>query len=58
MAKRQTDLLRVLLDMRNSIYVTNPSPASMMEVARDLKATTEVEFGAGIRMNDGQMHFK
>jgi uncharacterized protein YfdQ (DUF2303 family) len=43
---------------QNSIDIVNPSPASMMEVARDLKATTEVEFGAGVRMQDGQVRFK
>jgi uncharacterized protein YfdQ (DUF2303 family) len=43
---------------QNAIDITNPRPADMMEVARDLQATTEVEFGAGVRMNDGQVRFK
>lgn len=38
--------------------ITNPSPAHMMEVARDLQATTEVEFGSALRQNDGQVRFK
>jgi uncharacterized protein YfdQ (DUF2303 family) len=43
---------------QNSIDIVKPSPADMMEVARDLQATTEVEFGAGVRMQDGQVRFK
>lgn len=43
---------------QNSIDIIKPSPANMMEVARDLQATTEVEFGAGVRMQDGQVRFK
>ena len=43
---------------QNSIDIVAPSPAAMMEVARDLQATTEVEFGAGVRMQDGQVRFK
>lgn len=43
---------------QNSLDITNPAPASMMEVARDLNAKTDVEFGAGIRMGDGQVRFK
>lgn len=43
---------------QNSIDITDPAPASIMEVARDLQATTQVEFGAGIRMQDGQMRFR
>lgn len=43
---------------QNSIDIVMPSPAAMMEVARDLQATTEVEFGSGVRMNDGQVRFK
>lgn len=30
----------------------------MIEVAHDLQATTEVEFGSAIRNNDGQVRFK
>ncbi len=43
---------------QNAIDIMDPTPATMMEVARDLQATTEVEFGGGIRMNDGQVRFK
>ena len=42
---------------QNSIDIAQPSPAAMMEVARDLQATTEVEFGAGVWMQD-QVRFK
>ncbi len=43
---------------QNSIDISKPDPAAMMEVARDLQAKTEVEFAAGVRMNDGQVRFK
>ena len=43
---------------QNGIDITNPTPAAMMEVARDLKATTDVEFSAGVSMNNGQRKFK
>ena len=41
-----------------SMDIVNPAPAHMMDVARDLEATTEVEFGAGSRTQDGQVRFK
>lgn len=43
---------------QNSLDVTKPSPADMMEIASDLHATTEVEFGSGLRQQDGQVRFK
>lgn len=43
---------------QNAIDITKPSPAGIMEIARDLQGTTEVEFGAGVRMNDGSVRFK
>lgn len=43
---------------QHAIDITVPSPAAMMEVARDLQATTEVEFGSAMRNNDGQVRFK
>ena len=43
---------------QNAIDITRPDPASIMEVARDLQATTEVEFGSAQRQNDGQVRFK
>lgn len=43
---------------QNSVDIVKPSPAEMMEVAKDLQAKTEVEFSAGIRMQDGQVRFK
>lgn len=41
-----------------SMDIVKPAPAHMMDVARDLEATTEVEFGAGSRTQDGQVRFK
>jgi uncharacterized protein YfdQ (DUF2303 family) len=43
---------------QNSMDIISPSPASIVEIARDLQGTTEVEFGAGLRMADGQVKFK
>lgn len=43
---------------QNAMDVTKPTPASMMEIAGDLHATTEVEFGSGLRQQDGQIKFK
>lgn len=43
---------------QNSLDVTIPSPGAMMDVARDLVATTECDFGSGLRMQDGQVRFK
>ncbi len=42
---------------QNAFDIIRPSPAEIMEVARDLQATTEVEFGGGVRSN-GAMNFK
>lgn len=43
---------------QHSMDVSKPSPAEMMEIANDLQAHTEVEFGSGIRQQDGQVKFK
>lgn len=43
---------------QHAIDITRPAPACMVEVARDLEATTQCEFGAGLRMQDGQVRFK
>lgn len=43
---------------QNSLDVTRPTPADMMEIASDLQATTEVDFGSGLRQQDGQIRFK
>ena len=43
---------------QNAIDIVRPDPAHMTDVARDLEATTEVEFGAGSRTQDGQVRFK
>lgn len=43
---------------QNSLDITTPTPAQMMEIANDLQATTDVEFGSGLRQQDGQVRFK
>jgi uncharacterized protein YfdQ (DUF2303 family) len=43
---------------QNSMDIMSPDPAHVVEVARDLAATTEVEFGSGSRTQDGQVRFK
>lgn len=43
---------------QNAIDIITPSPASILEVARDLEATTEVQFGSGSRTQDGQVRFR
>ena len=43
---------------QNSLDITKPSPSAMVEVANDLQATTDVEFGSGLRQQDGQVRFK
>lgn len=43
---------------QNSLGISSPTPAGMMEIARDLQATTEVDFGSSQRMQDGQVRFK
>jgi uncharacterized protein YfdQ (DUF2303 family) len=52
----QTDFAEFL--EQNAMDITKPSPAAVMDVARDLEAKTEGEFGGGIRMQDGSMKFK
>jgi uncharacterized protein YfdQ (DUF2303 family) len=43
---------------QNAMDITKPSPAAVMDVARDLEGSTECEFGAGVRMRDGSVKFK
>lgn len=43
---------------QNSMDISAPAPGAMMEIARDLVATVESDFSAGIRMQDGQVKFK
>ena len=43
---------------QNAIGIKEPAPASIREMANDLGATTEVEFGSSQRLNDGQVRFK
>lgn len=42
---------------QNSFDISAPSPGAILEVARDLQATTEVEFGGGVRAN-GHVNFR
>jgi uncharacterized protein YfdQ (DUF2303 family) len=43
---------------QHAIDISRPSPARMVEVARDLETSTSCEFGSGLRMQDGQVRFK
>lgn len=43
---------------QNAMDIKDPAPASIREITSDLQATTEVDFGSGLRMNDGQVRFK
>lgn len=43
---------------QNGIDITDPTPAAMMEIARDLQGTTEVSFGAGVRLANGSVRFR
>jgi uncharacterized protein YfdQ (DUF2303 family) len=44
---------------QHSIDISAPAaPAHMMEIARDLNASTEAEFSAGLRNQDGQVRFR
>lgn len=40
---------------QNGIDISDPTPAAMMDVARDLQAKTDVEFGSGLRTQSGQV---
>ena len=41
-----------------AVNIIKPDPAHMIEVAKDLQATTEVEFGSALRQNDGTVRWK
>lgn len=43
---------------QNAMDISHPQPAAILDVARDLQGTTEVEFGAGVRTSNGQVRFK
>lgn len=43
---------------QHAIDIAQPAPAGMMEIARDLQATSEVDFGSSSRTQDGQVKFK
>lgn len=42
----------------NAPDVMEPSAAAMLEVARDLSAKTDVDFGSAMRLSDGSVKFK
>lgn len=43
---------------QHAVDIGDPGPAAMLEVARDLDATTEVEFGSSSRNENGQIRIK
>lgn len=43
---------------QNATDISAPSPASIVEVARDLEGKSEVEFGSGTRTQSGQIQFR
>jgi hypothetical protein len=43
---------------QNSMDISQPAPASIVEIARDLEAHTEVEFASGTRTTDGQVKLR
>jgi uncharacterized protein YfdQ (DUF2303 family) len=43
---------------QNCMDVTTPSPADMVEIANDLQATTQIEFGSSQRQSSGQVQLK
>ncbi len=55
-AQTQADFAEFLED--NGPDIISPSASSMLEVARDLSATTDVQFQSGIRIQNGQVQLK
>ncbi len=51
--KDQTDFAMFLED--NGPDIVDPSAAAMLEVARDLSATNDVQFGSAVRLQNGQV---
>lgn len=43
---------------QNAVDISTPKPSAIMDVARDLDATTEVQFGSGTRTQSGNIRFK
>lgn len=56
--KRFTQLEFAEFLEQNAIDITEPRPAHMRDVASDLQGSTEVEFGAALRNQDGQTKFR
>ncbi len=52
----QMDFAEFLED--NTPDITNPSAATMLEVARDLKVKTDVDFNSSFQQANGTVHFK
>ena len=43
---------------QNAVDISKPTPSAIMDVARDLDGTTEVQFGSGTRTQSGNIRFK
>ena len=43
---------------QNAVDISDPTPSRIIEVARDLDGTTEVQFGGGTRTQSGNVSFK
>lgn len=43
---------------QNCMDVTTPSPADMVDIANDLQATTQIDFGSSQRQSSGQVQLK
>lgn len=52
----QVDFAEFIED--NAPDIVTPSAATMLEVARDLTAKTDADFGSAIRLNNGSVQFK
>jgi uncharacterized protein YfdQ (DUF2303 family) len=54
--KTQTEFAEFVED--NTPDCLNPSAATMLEMAREMQAKTDVDFSSAIRLNNGQTRFK
>lgn len=54
--KSQMEFAEFLED--NAPDIVTPDAATMLEVARDLRAKTDVDFGSAVRMSNGSVQFK
>lgn len=56
--KKQTQVEFAEFIEDNAPDIIQPPAAAMLEVARDLSAKTDVDFGSAIRLSDGSVQFK